>query len=121
MLGLHRRINASHLFSVLLLLLSIAVSRPASADDPAIPDLVYKMATGEVTLDPTDGGAKMVFGRVGGPDSVELPSAVKIDYELVPFFKEMAAPDFDLHYMVLVTSQFGSNKLVVYGFGELAE
>lgn len=72
-------------------------------------------------LDPADGGAKMAFGRVGGPDSIELPSVVKIDYDVVPYFRQFAAPNFDLKYIVLVTSQFGPNKVVVYGFGELVE
>jgi DNA-binding beta-propeller fold protein YncE len=68
------------------------------------------------------GGATMFFGGPSeAPDSILLPTAVKIDYESVPFFEELAAPGFDIDYLVLLAGQYGTNKVVVYGFGSFEE
>jgi len=48
-------------------------------------------------------------------------TAVKIDYDSVQFFEKLAAPGWDIEYLVLVTGQFGTNKVVVYGYGSFAE
>jgi hypothetical protein len=45
-----------------------------------------------------------------------LPAAVKIDYENVGLFQNAVAPGFECEYLILVTSQFGPNKVNVYGF-----
>ena len=64
----------------------------------------------------------MFFGGPSeAPDSILLPTAVKIDYESVPFFEELAAPGFDIEYLVLLAGQYGTNKVVVYGFGSFEE
>jgi DNA-binding beta-propeller fold protein YncE len=69
-----------------------------------------------------EGGALMYFGGPGeGRGQLSLPSVVKIDYANVPFFEKYAAPNFDIEYLVVVASQFGPNKVVVYGFGSLRE
>ena len=69
-----------------------------------------------------DGGALMAFGEPGDePWSISLPTVVKIDYENVPYFEKYAAPNFDIEYLVVVASQFGLNKVVVFGYGELRE
>lgn len=66
-----------------------------------------------------DGGALMAFGALsGGPDSIDLPTVIKIDYDNVSYFQKYADPNFDIEYLVLVASQFGRNKVVVFGFGE---
>ena len=68
------------------------------------------------------GGALMFFGGPGAArDSVNLPTVVKIDYENVLYFEKYAAPNFDIEYLVLVASQFGVNKVTVFGFGSLRE
>jgi DNA-binding beta-propeller fold protein YncE len=80
---------------------------------------VVDSAFNNVQVFAEDGGATMVFGAVGaGPDSMDLPTAVKIDYDNISYFEEYADPNFDLEYIVLIASQFGKNKVVVFGFGE---
>jgi len=70
----------------------------------------------------SDGGALMAFGEPGSERwSMNLPTAVKIDYENVPYFQKYAAPNFDIEYLVVVASQFGLNKVVVFGYGKLRE
>ena len=72
-------------------------------------------------LDPL-GGALMFFGEPGTQrDSINLPTVVKIDYENASYFEKYAAPDFDIEYLVLVASQFGVNKVAVFGYGSLRE
>jgi len=64
----------------------------------------------------------MAFGEPGAERwNVNLPTVVKIDYENVPYFEKYAAPKFEIEYLVLVASQFGLNKVVVFGYGELRE
>jgi DNA-binding beta-propeller fold protein YncE len=66
-----------------------------------------------------DGGALMAFGALsGGPDSINLPTVVKVDYDNVSYFQKYADPNFEIEYLVLVASQFGENKVVVFGYGE---
>jgi DNA-binding beta-propeller fold protein YncE len=66
-----------------------------------------------------DGGALMAFGAAGaGPDSIDLPTTVIIDYDHLSYFQQYADPNFDVEYLVFVASQFGRNKVVVYGYGE---
>ncbi len=69
-----------------------------------------------------EGGALMFFGGPGdGRGNLNLPTVVKVDYANVAYFQKYAAPDFEIEYLVLVANQFGSNKVVVYGFGALRE
>jgi DNA-binding beta-propeller fold protein YncE len=68
------------------------------------------------------GGALMFFGGSSdGPDSMNMLTAVKIDYDNVPFFEQLAAPGFNIEYLVLLAGQYGTNKVVVYGFGSFEE
>jgi DNA-binding beta-propeller fold protein YncE len=70
----------------------------------------------------TDGGALMSFGTPGEEvDSINLPTVVKVDYDNVSYFEQFFAPGFEVEYLVLVASSFGYNKVVVFGFGELAQ
>jgi DNA-binding beta-propeller fold protein YncE len=72
-------------------------------------------------LDPT-GSPLLFFGAPGdGPGNINLPTVVKVDYENTEYFQEFADPNFDIEYVVLVASQFGVNKIVVFGFGEMRE
>jgi hypothetical protein len=45
-----------------------------------------------------------------------LPAGVDVDYEHVDLFKNLVAPGKQLEYVILVASQFGYNKVSVYGF-----
>jgi len=41
---------------------------------------------------------------------------VKLDYENVRFFQKYVAPGYQCEYLILVTSQFGSRMVNIYGF-----
>jgi DNA-binding beta-propeller fold protein YncE len=72
-------------------------------------------------LDP-EGTPLLFFGGPGaGLGNINLPTVVKIDYDNVDFFRKYVDPEFDLEYLVLVASQFGLNKIVVFGFGTMRE
>lgn len=65
-----------------------------------------------------DGRVLMHFGDPGeGFDGLVLPAGVAIDYDSVALFRSYADPDFELEYVILVASQFGPNKVDVFGFG----
>ena len=69
-----------------------------------------------------DGGALMYFGMPGvEEDSINMPTVVKIDYDSVAYFEQYFSPDFDVEYLILVASQFGANKVAVFGFGQPRE
>ena len=60
----------------------------------------------------------MFFGDAGlGPGGLMLPAKVAIDDRNIAYFRTYAAPEFEIEYLVLVTSQFGERKVSVYGFG----
>jgi len=69
-----------------------------------------------------DGGRLLMdFGRpLPGLDGLNLPTAVRLDYEHVSQFSRYADPRFTVEHLILVVSQFGPNKVDVYGFGKLA-
>lgn len=67
-----------------------------------------------------DGELLMFFGSPGGsPDNINLPADIEIDYENTHLFQGYAHPDFKLEYIILVSSQFGINKVNVFGFGRM--
>lgn len=69
-----------------------------------------------------DGGALMFFGASGAErDSINMPTVVKIDYDNVKYFEKYFSPDFAVEYLVFVASQFGVNKVTVFGFGTLRD
>ncbi len=64
-----------------------------------------------------DGRLLLVFGGPGaGPGDLNLPAQVEIDYENVDLFSDRVAPGYSLQYLLLVASQYGRNKINVYGF-----
>ncbi len=62
----------------------------------------------------------MAFGQPEKGEGMSLPAAVKIDYDNVALFKKYADPNFDIEYLILVTSQVAPNKVDVFGFGRMA-
>ncbi len=65
-----------------------------------------------------DGRLLMFFGGPGTePGQLQLPADVSIDYDNVRYFQGLADADFEIEYLVLVTSQFGPRQINVYGFG----
>jgi len=67
-----------------------------------------------------EGQVLLYFGGPGSdPESINLPTDVAVDYDNVKFFQKYAAPGFELEYVVLVASQYGANKVNVFGFGHM--
>ena len=66
------------------------------------------------------GRVLMVFGQPpDGSEGLNLPTGVSIDYDNVALFRDRAAPGFAIEYLILVVSQFGPNKVDVFGFGKM--
>ena len=83
---------------------------------------VTDAAFNNVQVFDNEGGATMFFGGPSdGPDSILMVTAVKIDYDSVPYFEKLAAPGFVIEYLVLLAGQYGTNKVVVYGYGSFDE
>jgi len=83
---------------------------------------VVDSAFANVQILDSTGTPLMFFGEPGtDPGNINLPTVVKIDYENVEFFQAYADPEFRLEYLVLVASQFGVNKVAVFGYGSMRE
>ena len=68
-----------------------------------------------------DGRVLMAFGQpTADAPGLNLPTAVTIDYANVARFASRADPKFTIEFLVLVVSQFGPNKVDVFGFGRMA-
>lgn len=75
-------------------------------------------ATEVVQLFNAEGKLLLFFGEPSGSDvGLVLPAKVIVDYDHVDLFRKYAAPDFEVEYLVLVSSQYGPRKITVYGFG----
>lgn len=62
----------------------------------------------------------LFFGGPGGnPENINLPTDVEIDYANAHLFQRYAHPDFKLEYVILVSSQYGNNKVNVFGYGRM--
>lgn len=60
-----------------------------------------------------------IGGPGNGPGQLDLPADVSTDDKNVALFQKYAAPGFMLEHVIFVTSQFGSNKINVYGYGKM--
>jgi sugar lactone lactonase YvrE len=58
-----------------------------------------------------------MLGPGSEPHNINLPAGVVIDYDNIQYFKQYISPQFDPEYLLLVTSNFGLNKVNVYVFG----
>ena len=59
------------------------------------------------------------FGGGGtGPGNLILPAQVSLDYDNQNYFAQYLSPNFEMEYLVFVTSQFGDRKVSVYAFGK---
>jgi DNA-binding beta-propeller fold protein YncE len=70
-----------------------------------------------------DNGGQLLmdFGApMPGLDGLSLPAGVQLDYDHVALFARYADPAFSVEHLILVVSQFGPNKVDVYGFGRMA-
>lgn len=54
-------------------------------------------------------------GHYDGPGGLNLPAKVIIDYDNLNYFQKYVDPEFDLKYLVIVTSQYGPGLINVYG------
>jgi DNA-binding beta-propeller fold protein YncE len=55
-------------------------------------------------------------GAYQGPGYLYLPAKVIVDYDDVDLFRGYVDPRFDLDHLILVTNQYGPDKVSVYGF-----
>ena len=68
-----------------------------------------------------NGKLLMFFGQPGnGGEGLNLPAGVTIDRDNIALFRRYADPKFSIEFVILVASQFGPNKVDVYGFGKMA-
>jgi len=62
----------------------------------------------------------LFFGQPGNnSDNINLPTDIVIDYENVNYFSQYARDGFDIEYVIAIVSQFGNNKVNVYGYGKM--
>jgi hypothetical protein len=60
----------------------------------------------------------LFFGLPGNePGMMNLPVKIVLDYNNIEYFKQYAVPGASLEFLVIVTNQYGLNKVSVYGFG----
>jgi DNA-binding beta-propeller fold protein YncE len=66
-----------------------------------------------------EGRLLMFFGESGNqPGGLLLPAKVAIDYDNVASFQQYVAPNFQVEYLILVTSQFGERRVNVFAYGQ---
>ena len=81
---------------------------------------VVDAAFENVQLLNNNGKLLLFFGQAGNkPGDMNLPADISIDYKNVGYFQVYAHPKFKLEYIMLVSSQFGVNKISVFGFGRM--
>jgi len=69
-----------------------------------------------------DGQLLMAFGgHYEQPGDMMLPAKVIIDYDNLQYFQQYVDPRFELKYLILVTNQYGPDKVGIYGRVELKE
>jgi sugar lactone lactonase YvrE len=79
---------------------------------------VVDAATQVVQLFDAQGQLLLFFGEMQGQTAgLDLPAKVAVDYDHTALFASYAAPDFQVEYLVIVTSQVGDRKVSVFGFG----
>jgi len=79
---------------------------------------VVDAATQVVQLFDMQGRLLLYFAQAGASaqGDVVLPAVVKVDYDNVSYFQKYVAPGRQCDYLIFVTSQFGGQKVSVYGF-----
>jgi DNA-binding beta-propeller fold protein YncE len=65
-----------------------------------------------------EGRLLLYFGMPGiRPGMMYVPATVTLDYDNVDLFQEYAVEGAKLEFLVIVTNQYGSHKVSVFGFG----
>jgi hypothetical protein len=79
---------------------------------------VVDAATEVVQVFDAQGRLLLFFGEPAGSEvGLVLPAKVMVDYDHVDLFREYAADDFAVEYLIFVTNQYGPRKVSVYGYG----
>ena len=77
---------------------------------------VVDAATSVVQMFDHEGQTLMYFGGpYAGPGDMWLPAKVTVDYDDLDSFRNYVHESLDLKYLILVTNQFGPDKISVYG------
>ena len=58
-------------------------------------------------------------GHYDGPGGLYLPAKVIVDYDNLKYFQQYVDPQYDLKYLVIVTSQYGPDLINIYGRVEM--
>jgi sugar lactone lactonase YvrE len=84
--------------------------------------LVGDAAFQNVQVFDNSGKLLMYFGQTDGrADGLNLPAGVTVDYDNIAAFRRFADPKFSIDYLILVASQFGPNKVDIFGFGKMKD
>jgi len=76
-------------------------------------------AFNKVQIFNSQGRLLLYFGaEAHGPGGLVLPAKVVVDYDNISFFQQYAEPNFQLEYLVIVTSQMGERLVNVFGYGK---
>ncbi|MCX7174435.1 MAG: hypothetical protein NT159_11040 [Proteobacteria bacterium] len=82
--------------------------------------LVGDAAFQNVQIFDSAGKLLLYFGQADGhAEGLNLPAGVTIDYDNIASFRHFAEPRFNIEYLILVVSQFGPNKVDIFGFGKM--
>ncbi|MFQ5696998.1 MAG: 6-bladed beta-propeller [Myxococcota bacterium] len=78
---------------------------------------VVDSAFENVQIFDSEGRLLLFFGgRGNAPGGLNLPATVAVDYDNVGLFADRVAAGREIEHLILVSSQFGRNKVNVYGF-----
>ena len=66
-----------------------------------------------------------ILMHIGGPGAVPgalvLPATLAVDATSIPYFEQYVHKDFNVEYLLFVTSQYGRHLINVYAFGSFPE
>jgi YVTN family beta-propeller protein len=83
---------------------------------------VVDAATDVAKIYSPEGRLLLFFGMPGdNPGRMNLPASIALDYDNVGLFSKYAVEGANIEFLVIVTNQFGPNKISVYGFGSFPE
>jgi len=67
-----------------------------------------------------EGRLLLFFGQPGANvPGLNLPAGIAVDYDNIRYFQAFADPRFKIEYLIFVVSQFGPNKVDVFGYGKM--
>lgn len=60
----------------------------------------------------------MSFGEPGTPGSLNVPAGIAVSTDNLSYYQALADPDFVVEKVIFAISQFGDNKISIYGLGK---